>query len=677
MQTHTQHTNPLINESSPYLLQHAHNPVDWHPWNEEAFEKARRENKPVLVSIGYSACHWCHVMERECFENEKLAGLMNEHFVNIKVDREERPDIDQIYIEAVQIMGFRGGWPLNVFITPDGKPFYGGTYFPAENWESVLTQISNVWKNNPEKVNESAGQAAKALDKSDVERLGIQIPEHKQFNTSDIETAWQQLASNMDQKHGGMNRAPKFPLPKNFLFILRYWYLTKNEQALEQLKLTLDKMALGGIYDQIGGGFARYSTDEVWLVPHFEKMLYDNGQLLSLYAEAYTATREPLYKKVIEETIQFTEREMMDHEGGFYSALDADSEGEEGKFYVWEKQEVKAILGTDAEKFCNYYNISERGNWENGKNILNADLKPEDFAKEHNLNADEFRKYLDEQRRKLLKARSNRIRPALDDKILASWNGLMLNGIVDAYRALEHDHFLDIAEKNANFLINYMKKGMKLYHKYKNGEASVNGYLEDYATVAEALINLYEATFEEKWLYEANELIQYAIEHFYDKDEGYFYFTADNSEQLIVRKKELLDNVVPASNSVMAHNLFRAGILMDEASYRSKADAMLAGITGLFKKEPGALANWGILLSNNADTFYEIAITGKEANAYRAYIDRHYKPNKIFTGTETESELPLLKDREKINDQTTIYVCVDQACQLPVNDADKAIEQME
>lgn len=668
--------NKLINESSPYLLQHAYNPVQWYPWGEEALKRAKEEDKPILVSIGYSACHWCHVMERECFEKENLAALMNEHYINIKVDREERPDIDQIYMDAVQAMGIQGGWPLNVFLTPDTSPFYGGTYFPPAQWENLLGQINNAFRGHREEIEKSANGFKDSLSRSEVVKYNL-LETPGKFLKEDLDKMFSVMKPSFDLKMGGTERAPKFPMPSIYAFLLRYYSLSKNEEALRHVKLTLDKMAYGGIYDQIGGGFARYSTDMEWFAPHFEKMLYDNGQLLSLYTEAYQVTKEERYKTIVYETIEWIEREMTSAEGCFYSALDADSEGEEGKFYTWYEPDLKKILGNDAELFSKYYNVNPAGNWEHIYNILIKPFSDEEFVKINKLDLKAFQDQVKRWKKILLKERDKRIRPGLDDKILASWNGLLLKGLADAYRVFDEPKFLQLAVSNANFLKNNMKEKEKLFHTYKNGKASLDGYLEDYAFVMEGYLSLYEATFEEQWINEAIYLTNYVIEYFYDPKEGLFFFTADNSEKLIARKKEIFDNVIPASNSAMARNMYKLGLFLYKEDWKELAESMLSRIRKIILTEPSYLSNWACLYADLAGATAEIAITGKESLKFRKELDQFYLPNKIIAGAVETSSLPILEERIEKNDKTLIYVCFDKVCQRPVETVEEAFEILE
>ncbi|RNI31003.1 thioredoxin domain-containing protein [Rufibacter latericius] len=669
--------NRLAQESSPYLLQHAYNPVDWFPWGAEALQKAKDEQKPILVSIGYAACHWCHVMEHQSFEDEQIAQIMNQHFVCIKVDREERPDVDQVYMDALHAMGLQGGWPLNVFLNPEAKPFYGGTYFPPQNWIQLLQSIADAYKKSRAELDKSADQFAQHLQQSELAKYGLQ-QSNADINPTDFEQMFRSLRSRFDIKRGGTGEAPKFPMPSIWRFLLRYYHHSQDPVALEQVNLTLEEMAFGGIYDQIGGGFARYSTDEAWLVPHFEKMLYDNGQLLSLYAEAYQVTRNELYRQVAMETIAFVERELTSPEGGFYSSLDADSEGEEGKFYVFTQEQLNNLLGDAAELAGKYYNTSAEGNWEHGVNILHRRQTDEAFAADQGLTLDELQEHVQHWKDTLLQARAQRIRPGLDDKILTSWNALMLTGLTDAYRAFGEPSILELACSNAHFLITNLKQDDRLYHNYKEGKATIDGFLEDYALLIQALLGMYQITFEENWLKEARKLTEYTLAHFFDPEEDLFFFTSNAGEQLIARKKELFDNVVPASNSVIAMNLHLLGLFLDKERYSNLSDRMLSKVRDLVVKEPSHLANWASLYYLKLKPTAEIAIIGPEAHSFRNLVQQHFLPNALLAGSKEEgsSTLPLLEDRTTQNGQTTIYVCYNRACQLPVTSVAEALEQV-
>jgi uncharacterized protein len=675
--------NRLIHESSPYLLQHAYNPVDWYAWGQEALQKARQEDKPIIVSIGYSACHWCHVMEKESFENEGIGKYMSENFVCIKVDREERPDVDQIYMDAIHAMGLNGGWPLNVFLMPDARPFYGGTYFPTKNWGQLIQQIIHAFHQNRTQLEESAEGFREALNQSEVEKYGLSLPAEddssssensKHFSITQLSQMYLSIEKKFDRELGGVGNAPKFPMPSIYLFLLRYYELTKDESALAQVELTLEGMANGGIYDQIGGGFARYSVDAEWFAPHFEKMLYDNGQLISLYSEAYSLTKNPSYKKVVYESIDFVKRELTSPEFGFYAALDADSEGVEGKFYVWTEKEFDEIFDNEEDRKLAkiYFNVTADGNWEHGVNILHK--KPTSVSENDNRVWEEEKIKI--WKEKLFKAREPRVRPSLDDKILCSWNALMLKGLCDAYATFGEEDFLALALKNANFIQQKMTIGEQLFRNYKNGKSTILAYLEDYALVIQAYISLYQVCFEEKWLYEANRLMQYTIQHFYDSEEELFFYTDDSAEKLIARKKEIFDNVICASNSVMATNLYWLGILLDNRIYRSFSEKMLAKINILLQKEVRYLANWASLYTYYLTPTFEIAISGKDLKKNAQIIHSQYIPNKIIVGTESKSNLPLLEMREAKLDKTMIYVCKNKACLLPVATVEEALSQL-
>lgn len=666
--------NRLINSSSPYLRQHAYNPVDWYPWGEEALKKANEEDKPILVSIGYSSCHWCHVMERESFENDTIAALMNKYFISIKVDREERPDVDQIYMDAVHAMGQQGGWPLNVFLTPDQQPFYGGTYFPPQGWAQLLQNIAAAFKDRRADIEKSAGQLTNMIATSDLIKYNFSSGDES-FPPEKLDTAFQSMAEKFDAQRGGFNRAPKFPMPSNWLFLLRYAHQTNNQQALQQVEKTLDEMAQGGIYDQAGGGFARYSVDDKWLVPHFEKMLYDNGQLLSLYSEAFMVTQKPLYERVVQQTVEWLEREMLS-EGGFYAALDADSDGEEGKFYVWTQHEIQQLLGEDAELIMDYYTIQENGNWEHGKNILHRTESDESFAKSKGLTLKDLHKITDQANAKFLKERTNRIRPGLDDKILAGWNGLTMKGLADAYAAFGEEKYRELAVGNAEFIKANMLVDGQLKRSYKDGKASIDAYLEDYAFVIQGLLSVYQITFDEQWLELARQLTDYTLEHFFDEEEHLFFYTDDSSSKLIARKKELFDNVIPSSNSQMGINLYFLGSIYDKKHYTDTATKMLSQMSNRIDELVTDLSNWAILYSYVSSPTAEIVVIGDKSIAMSAKVMKKYHPNKIMMGSLTASELPLLKDKVAIDGKTTIYVCFNKTCKLPVTSVEEALEQI-
>ncbi|QIX60685.1 thioredoxin domain-containing protein [Hymenobacter sp. BT18] len=669
-------SNRLLQETSPYLLQHAHNPVDWYPWGPEALARAVEEQKPILVSIGYAACHWCHVMERESFENPRIAALMNEYFICVKVDREERPDVDQVYMEALQAMGLAGGWPLNVFLTSAAKPFYGGTYFSPGNWTQLLTSIGQAYQNaDREQLDASAEQFARALQVSFLEKHHVPVAAQG-VTDEDFKLLVYNLAEKFDREQGGLNRAPKFPMPSIWRFLLRTQQLSGSHAVREQVLLTLRHMAWGGIYDQVSGGFARYSVDEAWLAPHFEKMLYDNGQLVSLYAEAYQATGEELFREVVYATVAFIERELMSPEGGFYSALDADSEGEEGRYYVFTKEELVAALGDEEPLASAYYQCTAAGNWEHGRNILHRHLSDADFAQAHELAPGVVAELVQSWQQKLRAYRERRPRPALDDKVLTGWNALMLQGMLDAYRAFAEPTFLALALRNAEFIQANLRNGPALWRSYKEGRATVPGFLEDYALTIQAYISLYEATFVEAWLHEAEVLTTYALDNFFDPTEEQFFYTDAASEPLIARRKELFDNVMPSSNAVMAHNLHRLGLLLAQPRYTELAAAMLRRVQTLVVQEPQHLAHWASLYASFLRPTAEIAIVGPEAQAFRQELCRHYLPNVVLAGSTEPSSLPLLQNRTAIKEQTTVYVCFNSTCQLPVHSVAEALKQL-
>ncbi|MES2828157.1 MAG: thioredoxin domain-containing protein [Bacteroidota bacterium] len=663
-------SNSLINASSPYLLQHAHNPVNWFEWGEEALELARKENKLILVSIGYSACHWCHVMERESFELQEVAEVMNKHFVCIKIDREERPDIDQIYMMAIQLMTGSGGWPLNCICLPDQRPIYGGTYFRKDDWVNVLQSVASLWDNEPEKAFQYADRLTDGIENSEKILGDLAV---RTYNRSDLTAITDPWKRNFDMKEGGHNRAPKFPLPNNWLFMLKYSRLMEDDATHVSALLTLEKMAMGGIYDHIGGGFARYSVDGEWHVPHFEKMLYDNGQLLSLYAEAYQYSRSPRFKEVAEETITWLEREMIADNGLFYAALDADSEGVEGKFYVWDKVEFEAVLGEDAHLLLDYFNVTEDGNWEEEHtNILLTKFAEEEYAEVKGITILELQDKVRTAKTKLLDARSHRVRPGLDDKCLTSWNGIAIKGLADCAEAFNSDHYYGLAKKAANFILENVKaEDGGLYRNFKNGKRSIVGFLDDYALMIEALIALYQLDFNEHWLDEARKLANYVIENFSDEKSPMFYYTSAKGETLIARKHEIMDNVIPASNSVMAQNLHKLGLLFDSDIYLERAARMLAAVHPVIKSYGSAYSNWGIQLLNEVFGINEIAITGNDYQATKRNFHQHYIPNKVFLAG-TNSDLPLLKD--KLSFETKIYICRNKACQLPVATVEEALQ---
>ncbi|MDO7847071.1 thioredoxin domain-containing protein [Hymenobacter sp. M29] len=681
-------TNRLAQETSPYLQQHAHNPVDWYPWGPEALNRANTEQKPILVSIGYAACHWCHVMERESFENATVAEVMNQHFVCIKVDREERPDVDQVYMEAVHAMGLQGGWPLNVFLTSEAKPFYGGTYFPKGNWLQLLANIGEAYAGEHRAELEQSAErfmdvigaselqkygaqnrnAAQEADYSALQAIGV-APETGPAGVSEDEFKLlvYNLSTQFDPERGGLNRAPKFPMPGIWRFLLRAYAISGSQAVLDQTVLTLREMAWGGIYDQAHGGFARYSVDAEWLAPHFEKMLYDNGQLVSLYSEAFQLTQDELFRETVYDTIEFIRLELTNAEGGFYSSLDADSEGEEGKFYVFTKEELREILGDEEPLFSDYYNCTAAGNWEHGRNILHRRQSDADFAAAHQLAPGVVPELVAGWKQKVMAVRATRVRPGLDDKVLTGWNALMLQGLTDAYRAFGEPEFLVMAEHNARFIEAHLRNGAGLFRTCKNGRAAINGFLEDYALVTQAYISLYEVTFTEKWLREAEVLTEYVLTNFFDPTETLFFYTDRQAEALIARKKELFDNVIPGSNSVMAHNLRRLGRHLENPRYTDLAANMLTQVRHLAVKDAQHLANWAALYAALLRPGAEISVIGPGAEDFREQLSRHFLFDTVLAGTDEASELPLLKQLKTPGDgQTAIHICHNQSCLAPV-----------
>ena len=658
---HAEFTNHLINESSPYLLQHAHNPVDWYPWGDEAFEKARRENKPVLLSIGYSACHWCHVMAHESFEDEDIAKLMNELFVNIKVDREERPDLDQIYMNAVQMMTHHGGWPMTVFLTPDGVPFYGGTYFPPQDrynmpgFPRVLISVAEAYRDRQSDITETGASLLKEL-----RRLSEPSASGNPIDKEWLDAAYAGMVRSYDSLNGGFGGAPKFPPAMALEFLLRTYVRTGNQDALDMVEHTCEKMAHGGMYDQLGGGFHRYSTDSKWLVPHFEKMLYDNALLSRLYLHYFQISQAPLARETAEGILDYVLREMTDPAGGFYSTQDADSEGHEGKFFVWDLDEIKSVLGeADASVFISYYNVTESGNFE-GQNILNVNpsaTRP---------NAGSLRKLFD--------VREQRIKPDRDEKILTAWNGLMLASFAEAGVILGRTDYTDAARKNADFVLEKLRRDGFLLRTYKDGVAKFNAYLEDYAFFIEGLVTLYETTGEFRWLKEAISLTNRMIEEFWDEEGAGFFFTGKSHENLIVRSKDYFDNAIPSGNSVAANALLRLAILTDNRRYRELAQAVLSEMADSVRRYPSgfgyALSAIDFLLSSPK----EVAIVGRDAAGIKPLLQetwRQYLPNKVVApgfidDSEAMAAVPLLQNRPLVDDAATAYVCEHYTCQQPV-----------
>ena len=686
------HKNRLINETSPYLLQHAHNPVDWYPWGEEALAKARDEKKPILLSIGYSACHWCHVMEHESFENEDIAALMNENFVNIKVDREERPDLDQIYMNAVQMMTHHGGWPMTVFLTPEGIPFYGGTYFPPEDrynmpgFPRVLISLAEAYRERPDDVAETAASVVKELQRLNAARESTELlaPEL-------LDSAYRGIIKNYDPVHGGFGGAPKFPPAMALEFLLRTYHRTGRPQALEIVGHTLQKMAEGGIYDQLGGGFHRYSTDARWLVPHFEKMLYDNALLSRLYLHYYQLAREEWARGIAEGILDYVVREMTDHAGGFYSTQDADSEGEEGRFFVWTVVEIKSLLGDDdAKLFNSYYNVTEGGNFE-GKNILNVTRSLDEVSAEAGVTRTRLEQTLERSRAKLFEVREQRIKPGRDEKILTAWNGMMLASLAEAAAILEREDYLEVARRNARFLLDKLRRDGLLLRTYKDGKGKLNAYLEDYAFLSDGLLTLYEVTGELEWFEEASATVIKMIEEFWDEQEGGFFYTGKSHEALIVRSKDYFDNATPSGNSVAAEVLLRLATLTDNEDYRRRAVSILRQVAEPIRRYPSGFGRMLGALDFHLGTPKEIAIIGdhelSETQALHGEVWRHYLPNKVIgqsapaadaerVKSRTAGLIPLLRDRGLVNGRPAAYVCEHYVCREPATDPSKLGSQL-
>lgn len=673
-----QDTNMLIHETSPYLLQHAHNPVNWHPWNEATLEKAIKEDKMLVISIGYAACHWCHVMEEESFMDTTVSRIMNEHFIAVKVDREERPDVDDIYMTACQMSSQQGcGWPLNVFALPNAQPVWTSTYLPKKRWLETVNYFAEAYQNDKAKMEQYAADLTNGM----AEQNQISISDADiGFSKESMDLISSNILQRVDYLSGGKKGAPKFPLPNIWNFLLKLSYLEGNEQALEAVTTTLDEMAYGGIYDHLGGGFARYSVDGNWHVPHFEKMLYDNGQLVSIYASAYKMTGKDLYRQRIVETLDFIEKNLTNEIGGFYSSLNADSEGEEGKFYVWHKNEIDSLLSQEeATVFNEFYHVKETGNWEEGKNILFTREDMEAFAQNSGKNAEEIKTVLSSSKQKLFDARSQRIKPSLDDKVLTSWNALMLKGYADAFAALGEESYREAAIKNGNFILeNMMGKDGRLARNYKNGKTSINAFAVDYALTIQAFVSLYQITFEEKWLDQADKLTQYALSHFFDEKSGMFNYTSDLDKELIVRKVEITDGVIPGSNSIMAKNLFELGTLLYKEEFVEKAKQMMAGMEEKILENGGSIfyTDWCSLYLDMLHPPYEVAIVGEDYAGKRDDLLKTYLPNAILLGGAQEGKLELLKDKLQ-EGETMIYVCMNKVCKLPVTEVEDALGLLE
>ncbi|MHC4873391.1 MAG: thioredoxin domain-containing protein [Planctomycetota bacterium] len=696
-------TNRLINETSPYLLQHAKNPVDWYPWGDEAFEKAKKEDKPVFLSIGYSTCHWCHVMEHESFESEEVAAIMNKHLVNIKVDREERPDLDHIYMTAVQMLTGSGGWPMSVFLTPDRKPFWGGTYFPPESkwgrpgFKEILTSISEAFKNDRKKIEEQAGHLSSAIsNRGSIAKQFKNISNGKEsLTTVPISKLTEELKKTFDAKEGSFGPAPKFPPKSELSVLMRDFSRTRKHATMQMITLTLDKMAKGGIYDHLAGGFHRYSTDEKWLLPHFEKMLYDNALLSRVYIDAYLLTGKDLYADTAKDIFAYILREMTSLDGGFYSATDADSEEEEGKFFIWKADEIKSILGDDDyEIFSYYYNIKGGGNfsspehYHDGFNIIHVNKSIEETTRKFSISKGDLVVALQFMRGKLLAVRNKRIAPGLDDKILTAWNGLMIGSMAKGYQVFRDKQYLAAAEKAADFILNNMRKDRHLLRTYRQGRAKLPGYLNDYAYFVSGLIDLYEASFDVRWLKAARELSDIMITEFWDKDELGFFFTAERHSDLITRVKQNSDSAIPAGNSIAVMNLLRLAKLLDHEVYYKYAESALKTQRVVMEAYPHVNSSILEALDFFVNGPKEIAVAGKkdsvETEEMIAEINNQYLPNRVIAFIDPESSgaeeieqyLPLLKDKVLVNGKTTVFICKDFTCGLPLTDSEKFAETL-
>ncbi len=680
-----QHTNHLISETSPYLLQHAHNPVDWYPWGEAALTKARGENKPILLSIGYSACHWCHVMEHESFENEAIAALMNQNFVNIKVDREERPDLDQIYMNAVQMMTGQGGWPMTMFLTPDCVPFYGGTYFPPSDrynmpgFPRILASVAEAFRSQPDQV---ASTATAML--GELRRVGLAEQSREVLREEILDNAFRRISANYDRTNGGFGGAPKFPPAMNLEFFLHRHNRKGSPEALEMVEHTTRRMAEGGMYDQLGGGFHRYSVDAKWLVPHFEKMLYDNALLSRMYLHLYQVTKDPAARRIAEETLDYVAREMTDAGGGFYSSQDADSEGEEGKFFVWSRQEILDVMGErHGNLFCDFFDVTESGNFE-GQNILHVNASITDTAARNKVSAEDLQAIIDSGRQKLFARREQRVKPGRDQKVLTAWNGLMLAGFAEASAILERPDYREVAEANARFLLSHLRSDGLLLRTYKDGEAKLNAYLEDYACLIDGLISLYEATGELTWIESAVALADKMIEQFWDDSEGGFFFTGKSHEKLIVRSKEFMDNATPSGNSIAALSLLKLNLLTANDDYRRRATAVLRLMADQIRRYPSAFGFALSALDFYLDSPLEVVIVGSSNPRMDELVRtvwKTYLPNRVIATCRKDhgqaaTLVPLFIGRDTLATEPTAFVCRANTCQQPAHTSTELISQL-
>ncbi|MBS1735064.1 MAG: thioredoxin domain-containing protein [Bacteroidetes bacterium] len=662
--------NDLIHETSPYLLQHANNPVHWKAWNKKSLQLAVEQNKPILISIGYAACHWCHVMEHECFEDVEVARIMNEHFICIKVDREERPDVDQVYMDAAYLINGNGGWPLNALALPDGRPFFAATYFPKENWIRLLNYFSGLYINEPDKLIDQGASLSKGIAQMEFSEWNN---ETVQFSKKNIEQLVEVLLRKCDPKFGGLKGNMKFPMPAVWDFLLAANYFNRDKNAVMQLNTSLSQMAQGGIFDQIGGGFSRYATDAKWHVPHFEKMLYDNGQMVSLYSHAAQYSKSNLNNWIVKNALEFIERELIGKDGCFFSSLDADSEGEEGKYYVWSYSQIEEVLKKDTGFYASMAGISHEGNWEHNKNIPDLNLSTEAIVWSDSA----WINKIDLINKKLLTQRNARIPPGLDDKVLTSWNAIMCIGYINAYKSFGVTEYLSVAKRNIDFLLNNIcTKSNSLFRNYKNAKATIHGFLDDYAFLISALIDYYQVSFEKKYLIKAYELMEYTDANFFDENSGMYFYTDTNYDELIVRKSEITDNVIPASNSVMAKNLLLISIFFQKDEYKRRAEQMVKNVWNQMIKSPEYFSNWAQVQLLLTFGINEIIILGDNWQQKLLEFNAGFFPANIYAGGEADVGLPLLADK-KITSETLIYVCRNRVCQYPVNsfEAAKALLQ--
>ena len=670
----TDKKNRLVNASNPYLLQHADNPVNWYEWSDEAMAAAKKENKPLLISIGYASCHWCHVMEKESFMDTAVARIMNENFICIKVDREERPDIDNIYMNACQLISGGGGWPLNAFALPDGKPFFAGTYYSKTGWMNLLKDISKAYKEKHDLVVKQADGLTKGIADEQLSFNGADSA-NIIMNDHDYQNLFDSVYLKTDTVNGGLKGSPKFPMPAVTEFLLQNYYFTGNKKALDAASISLSKMALGGIYDHLDGGFARYATDNEWHIPHFEKMLYDNAQLISLYAHAYQITQNDFYKTIITETISFIERNLASSHGGYYSSLNADTEDGEGEFYTWKESDFKKIAGTE-NLLAEYFNVSPMGNWNKGNNILFASYTPQEFAILKKQTPDQFIALLNKTKKSLLEERNKRNKPAADTKILTAWNAMMIRAYADAYTATGAGDYLAKAIMIAKFLEkNMLGNEGSLKRNFKDGKTSINGFLDDYAWTASAFIKLYSVSFDIRWITLAKQVSDYAIKEFYSNVAGLFYYTAANELKLVVRKMEIDDEVIPSSNSIMAGVLYSLGVIYDDSSYRDIARRMLTSVVTKVNLFPVYHAQWCSLAGLFSHGTYEVAVMGKDAIVKNKELQKKYLPDCVIMGETDKEDLPLLENKLPEN-KTLIYVCTNKVCKKPVENVAEALTQI-